>query len=54
MIEHPLCNECGKEIIGIARLWYTLGVELPVHLHSSCYEKLKENSVNNNFSKTIY
>lgn len=54
MINHPQCNECGKEIIGIARLWYTLGVELPALLHAVCYEQLKEKSVNNNFSKTIY
>jgi hypothetical protein len=42
MIERPLCTECGKEIWGIAKIQFTIGVELPTLLHSVCYERLKE------------
>jgi len=44
MIEKPLCKECNKEIWGISKIWFTLGIELPTILHSSCYERLKENA----------
>lgn len=38
--EHPNCSLCGKEIWGISKIFYTLGVELPILLHSVCYERL--------------
>ncbi len=44
MITHPLCRQCGKEVWGIAKILYTLGVEMPTVLHSVCYEQLLENA----------
>jgi hypothetical protein len=44
MTEHPLCKECNKEILGIAKIQFTIGVELPTLLHSVCYERLQENA----------
>lgn len=44
MITRPPCAECGKEIWSIAQVFHTIGVELPIHLHAVCYERLKENS----------
>lgn len=40
--EVHLCKECGKEIWGISKMVFTLGVELPTLLHSVCHERLKE------------
>lgn len=40
----PICKECGKEIWSIAKVTHTIGVELPTHLHSVCYERLLENA----------
>ncbi len=42
MIVRPPCSECGKEIWGLAKAFHTIGTEAPIHLHASCYEKLKE------------
>lgn len=40
MIERPSCTECIKPIWGIAKVFHTVGTELPIHLHAVCYEKL--------------
>jgi hypothetical protein len=42
MTEHPLCQECHKEIWGISHIQLTMGVEEPTLLHSVCWERLKE------------
>lgn len=42
LITHPRCKECDKDIYGIAKVFHTIGVEFPVHLHEACYERLKE------------
>ena len=44
MISRPPCTECGGEIWGISHVFHTIGTELPIHLHASCYERLKENA----------
>lgn len=41
---HPRCKECGKEIWGITKIVYTIGVEFPINLHTVCYERLLENA----------
>ena len=41
-IQRPACTECGKEIWGISRMLFTIGVERPSLLHAVCFERLKD------------